>query len=199
MEDIRTFEDRIMNTENELQLRTDSIRGVEKQISDATSASKELEIDLAEVTSQNEKYKGEINHYLRLGQSEVARANDIIRSIQVLESSIKMINEESLEVRQEIEELEKENIQVADVNMKIELDSENSEKHIELLGSQNQHLMGELDKLAEEDEVVRALLTRKKVSGFDVRGMGMGMGLGSRVKGDSGSAKLSRTSHQSRF
>jgi hypothetical protein len=51
------------------------VRGIEKQISDASSASKELEIDIAEVTSQNEKYKGEITHYIRLGQSEIHRAN----------------------------------------------------------------------------------------------------------------------------
>ena len=51
--------------------------------------------------------------------------------------------------------------------------------------------MGELDKLAEEDEVVRGLLARKKA--------GVGVGVGSRVKGDSGSVKLSRTSHQSKY
>lgn len=107
MEDIRTFEDRIFNHENELQGKTDSLRGIEKQISDATSASKELEVDIAEVNSQNEKFKGEISHYIRLGQSEVMRANDIARSIQVLENSLKMIHEENLEVGQEIEELEK--------------------------------------------------------------------------------------------
>ena len=50
--------------------------------------------------------------------------------------------------------------------------------------------MGELDKLAEEDEVVRGLLARKKAGG---------VGVGSRVKGDSGSVKLSRTSHQSKY
>ena len=52
--------------------------------------------------------------------------------------------------------------------------------------------MGELDKLAEEDEVVRGLLARKKAGG-------VGVGVGSRVKGDSGSVKLSRTSHQSKY
>lgn len=62
--------------------------------------------------------------------------------------------------------------------MKLEIDNENCEKHIDLLASQNQYLMTELDKLAEEDEVVRTLLTRKKVSGFSMQGMGGG----SRVK-----------------
>ena len=57
-----------------------------------------------------------------------------------------------------------------DINTKLELDNENCQKHIELLGSQNQYLMAELDKLAEEDEVVRTLLTRKKRAGLYPKG-----------------------------
>ena len=75
-------------------------------------------------------------------------------------------------------------MQIADINFRLDLDNENCEKHIELLGTQNQCLMQELDKLTEEDEVVRVMLLRKK---------------GQESRSKEGSVKLSRTSHQSRF
>ena len=67
---------------------------------------------------------------MRLGQSEIIRGKDIGRGIEVLENSLKMIKDENLEVGVEIGELEKENGEVMDLNLKLEVDRENCEKHI---------------------------------------------------------------------
>ena len=73
-----------------------------------------------------------------------------------------MIKEETKQVTDEISDLEKENGEVSNLNVKLQVDNENCEKHIQILGSQNQNLMQELDKLAEEDDVIRELLMRRK-------------------------------------
>ena len=67
---------------------------------------------------------------MRLGQSEIIRGKDIGRGIEVLENSLKMVKDENLEVGVEIGELEKENGEVMDLNLKLEVDRENCEKHI---------------------------------------------------------------------
>ena len=67
---------------------------------------------------------------MRLGQSEIIRGKDIGRGIEVLENSLKMVKDENLEVGVEIGELEKENGEVMDLNLKLEVDWENCEKHI---------------------------------------------------------------------
>ena len=67
---------------------------------------------------------------MRLGQSEIIRGKDIGRGIEVLENSLKMVKDENVEVGVEIGELEKENGEVMDLNLKLEVDWENCEKHI---------------------------------------------------------------------
>lgn len=44
----------------------------------------------------------------------------------------------------------------------MDIDNENCEKHIDVLSGQNQYLLNELDKLGEEDEIVRNMLNRKQ-------------------------------------
>lgn len=134
---------------------------MEAQISNAQNELTNLQKDIAEIGALAEKYKSEALHYYKGGQAENMRNNDLQKTLNQADNTLRLRVNQVDEGNKEVAGLAGENDKLGKLNGGLRENIEYCLKHLENLSLLNSDLVVNLEKYSEEDDVVRNLIDRK--------------------------------------
>jgi len=153
------------NLNLELRSKNDTLRKTEDQIGAAERDIRSLEAQVSESERTNEKAKAELIAQQKSHQQETSRGLELQSRIKNLENTLRSREIQLDDLRKDLDHLN--NVYKNGTNSNHQLNDELADltRQIEKITLQNQEIVSQLEEFSQEDERVRSLLNRRgKVS-----------------------------------
>lgn len=144
----------------ELKGKNDMIKLADQQLKESDRNIQILTNDVKNLEKTLDKYKGEALNNNRALAAEQDRGEELLSHLEMVEKQVGLVDKALQSSYAELNDLKSKQLNLIDTNEEVLELIEANKRHIEVLIGENNEILGELDRFAEQDERCRQTLSR---------------------------------------